>query len=156
MFPAQTPTSGQAQIGQTQAYIPGPGPQNPVHPTQAFIPNQNPYQGQPGVHNPPPNYSQYPRPGYGPYGQPGMIPGGIYKPGQSVVLAVILSFFLTGIGQMYNGQVGKGFVLLFGTLFFLCGFAPIGLGLWVVGLVDAAQIAGKLNQGRVVGQWEFF
>lgn len=76
-------------------------------------------------------------------------------------LAVVLSFFWPGLGQMYNGQIGKGILLLilqgalivFGvlTLVFLIGF-PILLGafaLWAWNLYDAYNTAERINRGEI-------
>jgi len=43
--------------------------------------------------------------------------------------ATILSFFFMGLGQIYNGQIGKG--------------TPI---LWIWGMVDANNSAKKINE----------
>lgn len=66
-------------------------------------------------------------------------------------LAAVLSFFWCGLGQIYNGQIGKG--LIFGFLYFLSFLAifiligvittPI---LWVWGMVDAYRTAERMNQ----------
>jgi hypothetical protein len=45
-------------------------------------------------------------------------------------IAVILSFFWSGAGQIYNGEFGKGFLLMLG---------PSGLGLLFYGLGDLYQ-----------------
>jgi len=56
-------------------------------------------------------------------------------------LAAVLSFFFTGLGQIYNGQIGKGVVLIIiqiinvGLMFILIGFLPIqlsGSGGWLM------------------------
>lgn len=80
--------------------------------------------------------------------------GGVKK---SPSTAGCLSFLIVGVGQMYNGQIIKGIVLLVAALIlssFTFGIA--GLIIWIVSIVDAAKIAGKINAGRQVGQWEFF
>ena len=139
-------------------------PQGPVSQTQAFTPNQ-PYQ--PGPYQQPPYqqspyqqspYQQSPYAGYPRYGHPGSIPpGSIYKPGQSVGVAALLSFLLAGTGQMYNGQIAKGVVLLLGTFILGCAtYGAGGIAGFIVAMIDAIMIAHKLNQGRYVGQWEFF
>ena len=80
--------------------------------------------------------------------------GGVQK---SPSTAGCLSFLICGVGQMYNGQVIKGVVLLVAAL--ILGSFTFGVGgliIWIVSIVDAAKIAGKINAGRQVGQWEFF
>jgi TM2 domain-containing membrane protein YozV len=65
-------------------------------------------------------------------------------------VAAVLSFFWCGLGQIYNGEVGKavGFMLGFVVSVALCA---VGIGfistpiLWIVGMVDAYQSAERLN-----------
>ena len=71
-------------------------------------------------------------------------------------LATFLSCLVTGLGQMYNGQVAKGIVMLLAAI--CVGAATAGVGatvIWIVAMVDAHKIAGKINSGRAVGAWEF-
>jgi hypothetical protein len=102
---------------------------------------------------------------------PGAPPAYLYKnPGT----AALLSFLLPGLGQMYNGQVGKGIGLLLvssaGTAVFVKGFAsaascnlggncsssaaPIVLGAGVAlaasiySIVDARRSAKRINARR--------
>ena len=76
------------------------------------------------------------------------------------VTATILSVVITGAGQMYNGQVPKGIVMLIACLFLglLLGVAAwlITIPVWVISAVDANLIAKKINSGKKVGDWEFF
>ena len=68
-----------------------------------------------------------------------------------------LSFLICGVGQMYNGQVIKGIVLLIACAVLASFTVGIGgLVVWIVSIVDAAQIAKKINSGKKVGEWEFF
>jgi TM2 domain-containing membrane protein YozV len=70
-------------------------------------------------------------------------------------VAALISFFLPGGGQLYNGQVGKGvafllvsivnFVLMFVGIGFLTGIAT-----WIWSMVDAHQTAEKINRGLLV------
>lgn len=72
----------------------------------------------------------------------------------------ILSFFIPGGGQIMNGQVGKGVLLLLATAFAL---SMLHLSAWglamVVGrvlvAVDAYRIAEKRREGRTVREWEW-
>ena len=65
-------------------------------------------------------------------------------------LAAVFSFFWTGLGQIYNGQIGKGilFIVAFAVsvvlMFVLIGFitSPI---LWIWGMYDAYTSAQKIN-----------
>lgn len=66
-------------------------------------------------------------------------------------LALILSLFLPGVGQLYNGDSTKGIVLLLTALFL--GIPTLGiiyLGCWIYGLVDAYQVA---SGEKAVGKW---
>ena len=81
-------------------------------------------------------------------GQPQVI---VVQSGKSAGLAAVLSFFWCGLGQIYNGQIGKG--LLFGFLYlvsFILIFAVIGIVttplLWIWGMVDAYQTSERLNR----------
>ncbi len=72
-------------------------------------------------------------------------------------IAALLSFLVTGVGQMYNGQVTKGIVLLLGQIALTVATSGAAFPvLWIISIVDAALIANKLKQGQAVGEWEFF
>jgi TM2 domain-containing membrane protein YozV len=78
-------------------------------------------------------------------------------------LAGLLSGVLPGLGQVYCGQVAKGFAVL-GMLVGACLACMLTCGMlfmlptavWVIGIVDSALIAVKLRDGKSVGLWEFF
>ena len=66
-------------------------------------------------------------------------------------LAAVLSFFFfTGLGQIYNGQIGKGVVFIpiqiinAGLMFILIGFFTYPI-VWIWGVVDAYKTAERLN-----------
>lgn len=64
--------------------------------------------------------------------------------------ATVLSFFFAGLGQIYNGEIGKGLLFLIVQLFnFLLTFVLIGWltapVVWVWGIVDAYRSAEKHN-----------
>ena len=65
-------------------------------------------------------------------------------------LAAILSFFYMGLGQIYNGQIGKGiaFIVLY-SISWLLIFILIGLIttpiFWIYGMYDAYKSAEKIN-----------
>jgi TM2 domain-containing membrane protein YozV len=77
-------------------------------------------------------------------------------------IAVVLSFFWMGLGQLYNGQIGKGVLLMileivilffgFLTLIVLIGFFILFAGfiLWVWNLYDAYNTAERINRGEIV------
>ena len=58
-------------------------------------------------------------------------------------VALLLSFFISGAGQMYNGQVGKGFLMFFGTI--ALWFVLLGWIIWIWAMVDAYQTAKRMN-----------
>jgi TM2 domain-containing membrane protein YozV len=72
-------------------------------------------------------------------------------------IAVVLSFLVCGLGQIYNGQYAKGFVLIvcyavaWWLTIILIGFliAPI---LWISGMVDAYQSAKRINERLAGGE----
>ncbi|MDD4895001.1 MAG: NINE protein, partial [Candidatus Omnitrophica bacterium] len=57
------------------------------------------------------------------------------------VIAALLSFFIGGAGQLYNGQIGKG-VLIFLTTWLVIP--------WIYGIIDAYNTANKINRGETV------
>jgi len=69
-------------------------------------------------------------------------------------LAAVLSFFIPGLGQVYNGQIGKGIVVFIvfaicsGLMILLIGFilAPL---CWVWNVYDAYSTAKKINQRQL-------
>lgn len=70
-------------------------------------------------------------------------------------IAAVLSFFITGLGQIYNGQIGKG--ILCALAYFLCwGLTGILIGwvfllpLWVWGIFDAYRTAERINAGSML------
>jgi TM2 domain-containing membrane protein YozV len=66
-------------------------------------------------------------------------------------LATILSFFFMGLGQIYNGQIGKGilFIVSYGIsfllMFIIIGFITTPI-LWIWGMIDANNSAKRINQ----------
>lgn len=72
-------------------------------------------------------------------------------------LALIASFILCGVGQMYNGQILKGVIMLV-VLFIAYLIAISGdealwvlyIILWLFGMYDAYTTAVKINNGAVV------
>jgi TM2 domain-containing membrane protein YozV len=65
-------------------------------------------------------------------------------------LAAVLSFFWTGLGQIYNGQIAKGiglmviYVFSWILMFVLIGFITTPL-LWIYGMWDAYKSAERIN-----------
>ncbi len=65
-------------------------------------------------------------------------------------LAAVLSFFYTGLGQIYNGQIGKGILLFLvrlvsDCLFFLIFPLACSFLLWIYGMYDAYKSAERIN-----------
>jgi TM2 domain-containing membrane protein YozV len=74
------------------------------------------------------------------------------------VLAVILSFFILGLGQLYNGQFGKAVICaFFGYPALVLAYSAKELGnlygivllIWLFSLYDAYNVATRLNSGRI-------
>ncbi|MFH1407134.1 MAG: TM2 domain-containing protein [Candidatus Omnitrophota bacterium] len=63
------------------------------------------------------------------------------KQEKSPTLAAVLSFIIGGMGQIYNGQVGKG------ILIFLTSWLIIP---WIIGIFDAYNVAKKINEGKII------
>jgi len=130
---------------------PAPGTTPP--PQQAYPGAPQGYPGGPPVRQP-----QYGQPqGYGGYQddyQPGKLPP---DPGANPVLALCINLLcICGVGQMINGQVGKGVVILLvhGILGALTGVSIFIT--WPIACIDAYLIGKKRQQGRWVGTWEWF
>lgn len=65
-------------------------------------------------------------------------------------IAVLLSFLIPGLGQIYNGQIGKGvlfilLVIVFGILSIVLIGIPLLLILWVYGMYNAYKTAEATN-----------
>jgi len=75
----------------------------------------------------------------------------VIRSGKSAGLAAVLSFFWCGLGQIYNGEIGKGiafialYVVSIVLMFVLIGFLTTPI-LWIWGMVDAYRTAERLNQ----------
>jgi len=66
------------------------------------------------------------------------------------ILAAIGSFFIPGLGQVYNGEeFVKGFLYLIGTLIGLIILVIPGLAIWLYGIYKAYDVAKKMNEGIV-------
>jgi TM2 domain-containing membrane protein YozV len=65
-------------------------------------------------------------------------------------LAAVLSFFICGLGQIYNGQIVKGLIFLVAyfiswwMMYIVIGFITTPI-LWIWGIVDAYRVAQKIN-----------
>ena len=69
-------------------------------------------------------------------------------------VAAVLSFFWTGLGQIYNGQIGMGvllmicYVISWWLMFVVIGFITTPI-LWIYGMVDTYKTAERLNMGQL-------
>ena len=72
-------------------------------------------------------------------------------------LAAVLSFFWAGLGQIYNGEISKGIVMMVAyavscvLMAIVVGFFTTPI-LWIYGMVDAYRTAEKFNAGLRVGR----
>ena len=79
------------------------------------------------------------------------------QPQKNPGVATVLSFFFMGLGQIYNGQIGKGiiFIVLYAIsvalMFVIVGFITTPI-LWIWGLVDANKSAKKINEEMAQGK----
>jgi len=70
------------------------------------------------------------------------------------LLALILSFLLPGLGQIYNGDTNNGVILIVGTVAsWLMTSVCIGfflfIGIWTYAMYDAYTRAVKINRGEI-------
>ncbi len=71
------------------------------------------------------------------------------------ILALLLSFFLPGLGQLYNGNTNNGLLLITATIIsWLLTSVCIGLFVflvvWGFAMYDAYVTAEKINRGEIV------
>ncbi|MDD5242453.1 MAG: zinc ribbon domain-containing protein [Syntrophorhabdaceae bacterium] len=69
-------------------------------------------------------------------------------------LAAILSFFIPGLGQIYNGQIGKGLLMIVALIVcIVLTIVIIGIFLWLIlwlyGIYDAYNTARRINRGEI-------
>ncbi|MDV0441717.1 hypothetical protein [Methanorbis furvi] len=86
-------------------------------------------------------------------GSSGSSPSGGYRH-KSPFLALILSFFIVGLGQVYNGQILKGIgYFITGVILALLGLVTLGLLFflpliwWIWNMYDAYHTAVRINGG---------
>ena len=66
-------------------------------------------------------------------------------------IAAVLSFFVTGLGQIYNGQIFKGILLILIQidngllLYILIGFITMPI-VWLYGVINAYRHAERINR----------
>ena len=82
-----------------------------------------------------------------------MKPFEFQKNEKNPAVAAILSFFLMGLGQAYNGQIAKAvvFLILYAIsiflTFFIIGFVTIPI-LWIWSIVDAYRSSQKIKWSK--------
>jgi TM2 domain-containing membrane protein YozV len=69
-------------------------------------------------------------------------------------IAAVLSFIFVGLGQIYNGQIGKGIMfIIVGVVCVVLMLVLIGFllyfVLWVYNIYDAYNTAKKINAGLI-------
>lgn len=71
------------------------------------------------------------------------------NPEKSPGIAALCSLIFTGLGQVYNGNFGRGFLILVGTMIgSLFCFIP-GLIVAIYGIYDAYSTAKRMNAGEI-------
>jgi TM2 domain-containing membrane protein YozV len=81
----------------------------------------------------------------------GIMPEQVPKFYKNPAIATVLSFVFAGLGQIYNGEIGKGilFMALYGfslmLMLVIIGFVTTPL-LWIWGMVDANSSAKRINE----------
>lgn len=77
------------------------------------------------------------------------------SPPKNPGVSAVLSFFFTGLGQIYNGQLAKGLTFIaIAVLNVLLAFVLIGFltgpVFWIYGMYDAYRNAERFNRGEVL------
>jgi len=62
------------------------------------------------------------------------------NPKTNTAVAAILGLLFPGVGQFYNGQIGKGLLILFTSWLII----P-----WLYGVYDAYSVAERINRGEL-------
>lgn len=155
------PAYGAAPMVRAPSY-PAPPPQGMM--PQGMMPPQQQQWGPNPYAAHAPTYPAYPQPvqvviqnqiapvPYAPPAYP-MVP---YARRKDAGVATLLSFFLPGAGQLYNGQVGKGLGFILVSLFVNFPLMFVGVGFltalvtWIWSMVDAHSSAEKINRGEIV------
>jgi len=68
---------------------------------------------------------------------------------KSPLIAVLCSFFIPGLGQFYNGDLGKGIAFFLGIYIGLLFFVIPGVIVWIFGMYDAYNTSKKMNSGEI-------
>ena len=114
----------------------------------AYQQQQSPQDGQ-GYQQPQGPYGYAPAQYQQPYPQ-GYAPQVVPK---NAGIALLISFFIPGVGSMYAGKTSTGIIILIGYIIswvltiVLIGFVGI-FGFWIWGMIDAYQSAQAWNRAR--------
>jgi len=68
---------------------------------------------------------------------------------KSPFLATLCSFFIPGLGQVYDGETARGVAIFIGTLIGLFIFLIPGLIVWIFGMYNAYTTAKKMNNKEI-------
>jgi TM2 domain-containing membrane protein YozV len=120
---------------------------------QAYQPTDQAYQPTGQAYQPPQTPNGY-QPA--PYQQP--YPAGGYQQPTQIVpknagVALLISFFLPGVGSLYAGKTTTGVIILIGYIIswiltiVLIGFVGV-FGFWLWGMIDSYQAAQSWNRAR--------
>ncbi len=70
--------------------------------------------------------------------------------GKSPLIAAICSFFIPGLGQVYNGEgILKGLLFYIGTIIGSLILVIPGLAIWLYGIYNAYTVAQRMNRGEI-------
>ncbi len=136
------------QMAPDIAPLPPPTQRLPHQPPANPWPSQAPPQVPPQVYPPP--LPQAPPAAYPPPPHYQVNHYTQITPPKNSGLAAVLSFFWCGLGQFYNGEIGKGFTyMLSGFVAGLLTCVVIGWFIlpvvWILGIIDAYQSAERIN-----------
>jgi len=142
--PQQPAGQGYQQQPAGQGYQQQPAGQGYQQPQQPA--GQGWYQQPEGQLGYPPASYQQPYPGYA---APAVMQVAPKSPG----IALLISFFIPGVGSLYAGKTNTGVIILVGYIIswvltiVIIGFVGV-FGFWIWGMVDAYQAAQKWNRAR--------
>ncbi len=119
----------------------GSGMLSPPPPSPSWSPGTPSYASTYPVGQPPAAPTYPPQHDYGPEAM---------VERKSPGIAAVLSFLVIGLGQIYNGQILKGLIML--TVAILCGITIVGLVvsfcIWLYGIFDAYGTAKRMNWSK--------
>ena len=76
------------------------------------------------------------------------LPHGVHEE-KSPFLAVLCSFFIPGLGQVYDGETARGLLIFLGSLIGFFIYIIPGVIVWIFGMYDAYSIAKKMNKKEI-------